>query len=405
LTEDSISDKNLQRYKIDLQRCNMQSYRKDMLKRAKKSFPTLNDVAAYAGVSPKTVSNVVNNNQNVAEPTRIKVREAITAVGYRPSALARSLVTGQTKTIGVMIPDVSNPFFGQSILGCEKILNASGYSVVLCDTEEDFDKERRYLATLMEKGADGLILWGGQMGSEELVGLTSGRVPMIAVDTAIEELAENTTIVRVENERGARAAVRHLLQAGRKRIGHISGPLQRATARRRSSGYQSALGEAGIAFDPCLLVETAPSIRAGYRAALRLLESRQLDAVFCYNDLIAIGAVVACNHLGISIPDDLALVGFDDITIAALITPSLTTVRIAQYELGKLAATLLLERLESRDVAGSSVDFPVSLQIRNSCGTKNLSHDDMRTILDTIASSEAVDLPVDFPAECKEHVT
>jgi LacI family transcriptional regulator len=130
-----------------------------------------------------------------------------------------------------------------------------------------------------------------------------------------------------------------------------------------------------------------------------------MDAVFCYNDLIAIGAVVACNHLGISIPDDLALVGFDDITIAALITPSLTTVRIAQYDLGKLTATLLLERLERKDVAASAFDFPVSLQIRNSCGTKKLSQDDMRTILDTIASSEAVDLPVDYPAQCKEDVT
>ncbi len=367
-----------------------------------KSFPTLNDVAAYAGVSPKTVSNVVNNNVNVAERTRTKVQEAIAAVGYRPSALARSLVTGQTKTIGVMIPDVSNPFFGQSILGCEKILNAGGYSVVLCDTEENFDKERRYLATLMEKGADGLILWGGQMEGRELAGLTAGRVPVIAIDTAIEESAENITTVKVENERGAHAAVRHLLQAGRKRIGHISGPLQRATARRRSIGYRSALGEGGVAFDPCLVVETAPSIRAGYRAALQLLDNKHLDAVFCYNDLIAIGAVVACNHLGISIPGDIALVGFDDITIAALITPSLTTVRIAQYDLGKLAATLLLERLEKRDLAGSSIDFPVSLQIRNSCGTKSLSQNDMRTILDTIASSEAVDLPVDFPEQCKE---
>jgi len=368
-------------------------------------FPTLNDVAASAGVSAKTVSNVMNDNQNVTDRTRNKVREAIAALGYRPSALARSLVTGRTRTIGVMIPDVSNPFFGQAILGCEKILNASGYSIFLCDTEEDFDKERRYLATLMEKGADGLILWGGQMGREELSGLTAGLVPIIAIDTAIEEAAENVTTVKVENEHGAIAAVRHLLQAGRKRIGHISGPLQRATARRRSSGYQLALGEAGVAFDPCLVVETAPSIRAGYRAALRLLQSRQMDAVFCYNDLIAIGAVVACNHLGISIPDDLALVGFDDITIAALITPSLTTVRIAQYDLGKLTATLLLERLERQDVAGSSFNFPVSLQIRNSCGTKRLSQDDMRTILDTIASSEAVDLPVDYPAQCKEDAT
>jgi LacI family transcriptional regulator len=373
------------------------------MKSGAKPFPTLNDVAAYAGVSPKTVSNVVNENQNVSDRTRSKVQEAIAALGYRPSALARSLVTGRTRTIGVMIPDVSNPFFGQAILGCEKILNASGYSIVLCDTEEDLAKERRYLATLMEKGADGLILWGGKAGHEELKSLTSGRIPIIAIDSAIEEGAENITTVKVENEKGAMTAVRHLLQAGRRKVGHICGPLQRVTATRRASGYKRALGEAAVAFDPCLVAETAPSIRAGYRAALRLLENRHLDAIFCYNDLIAIGAVVACNHLGIAIPGDLALVGFDDITMAALITPSLTTVRIAQYELGKLTSTLLLGRLAKQDVAPSSLDFPVSLQIRNSCGTKKLSQDDMRTILDTIASSEAVDLPVDYPAECKEY--
>jgi DNA-binding LacI/PurR family transcriptional regulator len=364
--------------------------------------PTLADVAAYASVSPKTVSNVVNNRPYITEETRAKVRHAISALGYRPSALARSLVTGRTNTIGIVIPDVSNPFFGQAILGCERVLSESGYHTVLGDTGESVEEERRYLDTLTAKGVDGLIIWGGQIALKEVFGITAGRVPIITVDSAIENLEGNVTAVNVNNENGATEAVQHLISSGRRRIGHLAGPACRLTARKRQNGYGKALSAAGIELDPCLIIEGPPSIRGGYRSALRLLENQKLDALFCYNDLMAIGSIVACNHLGISIPADLALIGFDDITVSALITPSLTTVHIAQYELGRRAGTLLLDRLHGRETEPKSVDFPVELRVRNSCGTKTLSQLEMRDILENLVSSVAVDLPEHYPGTCKK---
>ena len=362
--------------------------------------PTLADVAAHAKVSPKTVSNVVNNRPYIAEETRDKVRQAIAALGYRPSALARSLVTGRTNTIGIVIPDVSNPFFGQAILGSEKVLSESGYHTVLCDTGENREEEHRYLDTLAAKGVDGLIIWGGQMALKEMLWITAGRVPLVTVDSAIESLEGNVTAVSVDNENGAAQAVQHLIASGRRRIGHLAGPGYRLTARKRQLGYSKALASAGMELDPCLIIEGPPSIRGGYRSALRLLENTKLDALFCYNDLMAIGSIVACRHLGIAIPEDVALIGFDDITVSALITPPLTTVHIAQYELGRKAGTLLLERLDGRETAPKSVDFPVELQVRNSCGTRTLTQQEMRDILENLVSSVAVDLPEHYPSSC-----
>ena len=364
--------------------------------------PTLADVAAYAKVSPKTVSNVVNNRPYITEETRLKVRQAIAALGYRPSALARSLVTGRTDTIGIVIPDVSNPFFGQAILGCERVLSERGYHTVLCDTGENVEEEHRYLDTLAAKGVDGLIIWGGQIALKEVREITAARIPIITVDSAIEDLEGNVTAVNVDNENGATEAVKHLIASGRKRIGHLAGPSYRLTARKRQNGYSKALAAAGIRLDPCHIIEGPPSIRGGYRSALRLLENQKLDALFCYNDLMAIGSIVACRHLGIAIPEDLALVGFDDITVSALITPSLTTVHIAQYELGRSAGSLLLDRLNGREIEPRSVDFAVRLQVRNSCGTKTLTQQEMRDILENLVSSVAVDLSEHYSKACKK---
>lgn len=371
-----------------------------MAKSKGKTAPTLQDVADRAGVSAKTVSNVVHSWPYVAERTRERVLEEIKATGYRPSALARSLVTGETLTIGVVITDISNPFFGQAIRGCEDGLNDAGYSIVLCDTDENLAKERQYLDTLTGKGIDGLILWGGRSTRAEVLE-AAGGIPIVAIDANFEADAPNITVIEIENEEGAQKAVSHLLRAGRRRIGFIAGPGQRQTEEKRLAGYRSALAEAGIAFDPCLVSPGLPSIRGGFEATLKLLDTQSVDALFCYNDLMAIGAIVACNHKDLSIPADIGLVGFDDISISALISPSLTTVRIAQYDLGKLAASLLLERLKGQASEARKVVFPTELQIRNSCGTKVLSRQEIRSILENMVQSMAVDLPVGLPKNCK----
>ena len=360
---------------------------------------TLADVARHAGVSAKTVSNVVNDWPYVSDEMRQKVKAAIDELGYRPSALARSLVTGRSNTIGVVLPDISNPFFGQAVRGCEDALNEAGYSVFLCNTDESIAKERYYLDTLAGRGVDGLILWGSA-GSASLAEVIDNGMPLVTVDSSAEGCCGNATHVTVDNTRGAALATRHLIDRGRHRIGHLAGPALRQTAIRRQAGYREALAEAGLPFDPCLVIDGAPSIRGGYRVATQLLKAQRPDALFCYNDLMAVGAGVACRQLGLSIPRDVALVGFDDIVIAALVTPALTTVRIAQYELGKLTSQFLLERLQNKNLPPKTVVFPVELQVRNSSGGRRLSRKQMNDLLENLVSSLAVDLPDDYLAQC-----
>jgi len=357
---------------------------------------TLRDVATHAGVSPKTVSNVINNWPYVTPETRQKVQQAISALGYRPSTLARSLVTGRTSTVGIVLPDISNPFFGQAIRGCEDVLYAAGYSIILCNTDEDLEKERRYLDLLIGRQVDALILWGSRAASDTLASWL-GDIPMVTVDCAGQPERANATCIDVDNVGGALAATRHLVGRGHRRVAHLAGPSQRLTAQRRLAGYQEALREAGLPYDPALVTEGLPSIRGGYRAAIQLLQAQKPTALFCYNDLMAVGAMVACRHLGLSIPRDLALVGFDDIVLSSLVVPALTTMRIAQYELGKLASELVLERLRAAAMPAKTVLFPVQLQVRNSCGSRRLSKRQMRDILENLVTSIAVDLAPDVP--------
>ncbi|MEI6385684.1 MAG: substrate-binding domain-containing protein, partial [Spirochaetota bacterium] len=249
------------------------------------------------------------------------------------------------------------------------------------------------------KSVDGLILWGCRTGRNEVLA-AAGSIPIVAIDSNFDDKSRNITIIEADNERGAQNAVGHLLRAGRRRIGYLAGPEQRKTAERRMSGYRQALAEADIAFDTCLVTPGLPSIRGGYKAALRLLDCQSIDALFCYNDLMAIGAIVACSHKDLSIPGDIALVGFDDISMSALMSPSLTTVRIAQYDLGKLSSAQLLDRLQGRVSEPKKIIFPTELQIRNSCGTRVLTRKEIDNILENMVQSIAVDLPGKYPGNC-----
>ncbi|MCC6169372.1 MAG: LacI family DNA-binding transcriptional regulator [Caldilineaceae bacterium] len=364
----------------------------------RKQRVTLRDVAQHAGVSPKTVSNVLNDWPYVTDETRAKVQASIEALGYRQSILAAGLRSGRTKTIGVVIPDITNPFFGQVVRGCEDVLYAAGYSIFLCNTNEDAVKERAYLDSLVSRGVDGLLLFGARADSAALAALVPGDLPIVAEDSPAHDL--NTTVIEIDNRGGAALATRHLLESGHRRIAHLGGPSERAAATGRQEGYRQALESAGIGYDPALVVRCRPTLRGGYHAALHLL-GRHIGqhigeppptALFCYNDLMAVGAMVACRRLGLTIPGDLALVGFDDIAIASLVTPILTTVRVQQYQLGRLASDLLLQRLAGSGDVASQVKFPVELIVRGSCGARQISPEQITGMLEHLLDSDLVDL-------------
>ncbi len=351
---------------------------------------TLRDVAKHAGVSPKTVSNVINNWPYISDSTREKVQRSIEELDYRPSGLASSLRTGRTNTIGVMIPDITNPFFGQFIRGCEDVLYNAGYSILLCNTNENSTKERWYLETLVKRGVDGILTVGSRSTAEVLYSIIHNEIPVVAVDPP--SLHDNTTVIDIDNIGGAKIAVEHLIRLGHKRIAHLGGPIQRMAAYNRLQGYLQALENAKIAYDEALVLQCDPTIRGGFHAALNLIPARKPTALFCYNDLMAVGAMVACRELDLKIPRDIAIVGFDDIAISSLVEPALTTVRVRQYHVGRMASDLLLERLSGKENAQRHVEFPVELVIRNSCGARKLSRKQLTLQLEHLLSAELADL-------------
>jgi len=354
---------------------------------------TIKEVARIAGVSIKTVSNVVNDWPYVSEETRQKVLDVIREVGYRPNYSARSLVTGKTKTIGVIIPDISNPFFGMAIRGCEDLLFQKEYSLVLCNTNEDINRERFNLELLMSRGVDALIVWGARNECTKIEEYTGDQIPLVTVDLPGCPLSGNHTGVTVNSQEGAFEAVRHLIDLGCRRIGHLEGPDIRMTAQRRVNGYRQALESAGIPYDPNLLVSDAPSIRGGFRAAMEILTSRKPDAIFCYNDLMAVGALVAAREKKINVPQDLMVCGFDDITMASMTEPPLTTIRINQYKLGHLTGRLVLDRLEKKIEGPQAISFPVALQVRGSTNRNSFGNEERISILENLISSLTADDP------------
>ncbi len=353
----------------------------------RKRSVTMTDVAAYAGVSMKTVSNVINGWPYVTDETRQKVLDAISAVGYRPNRMARSLVTGETRTIGVVVPDVSNLFFGAVIRGCEDRLYEHGYSIFLCNTSEDVERERYYLDQLLSRGVDGLILWGTRICCSELEEIVGHTLPLITVELGEEPTGSNHTCINVDDQGGAFAATTHLLAEGYRRIAHLAGPMDRVTSERRLLGYTQALAAAGVTPPGDWIISDRPSVQGGFHAAQRLIEEAQPDAIFCYNDLMALGVLLAARHLGLQVPEDLAVAGFDDIETASMVEPPLTTVRIPQYKLGRLTGEVLLARLQGDEPVEKSILVPVDLQIRGSSSRRLLTEEQRQTTLERLVAS------------------
>lgn len=360
---------------------------------------TLKDVAAHAGVSIKTVSNVVNDWPYVSDETRQKVLDAIQEVGYRPNHMARSLVTGKTRTVGVLIPDIANPFFGTAIRGCEDVLFDGEYSLFLCNTNEVLEREQYYLDLLLSRGVDALIIWGTRIACHELEQIIGLSIPFVTVELDSDPCNANHISINVDNINGAFQAVGHLAQLGYQHIAHLGGPRRRLTANRRMEGYRQALDYHGLPFRPELVSVSPPTIQAGFRAALECLRNYRPDAIFCYNDLMALGAMIAARELGLEIPKDLAVVGFDDIVIAALTEPPLTTMRIQQYNLGRLTGRLVLDSLEKKTPPSQTILFPVELQVRESSDPALKSPEGRKSALANILNTltnDTVDQAGDF---------
>ncbi|MEW5957563.1 MAG: LacI family DNA-binding transcriptional regulator [Chloroflexota bacterium] len=324
------------------------------------------DVAERADVSVTTVSHIINETRPVSDDLRQRVMTAMSELGYQPNALARSLRRKQTHTIGLIVPDSANPFFAEVARGIEDASFEQDYSVILCNSDGDLSKELLYLNVLAEKQVDGILLVAVSGVTPEHLHTLQRRGPLlIVVDRDIPGVAVDSVLV--DNARGGWLATRHLLDRGHRRIGCITGPSDLTPSAERVVGYRQVLQEAGLAPDETLIVKGDFQYESGYRAAHQLLTMVDPPtAIFACNDLMAVGVISAALTLGRQVPADLSVVGFDDIPLASFTNPPLTTVAQPKYEMGRLAATLLLERLLKRDLPARRRLLDTELIIRQS---------------------------------------
>ncbi|WP_420456033.1 LacI family DNA-binding transcriptional regulator [Rubrivirga sp.] len=329
---------------------------------------TLKDVAARANVSFSTVSRAINEPGRVNADTRARVEEAIRHLRYTPHRAARRLRGRSThaQIFGLLIPDIENPFYSGIVRGVEDRAYAEGYAVILSNTNEDLDRERFYLDVLRQEAAAGAILPPLSDGSPVPYHPDALGFPVVCFDRRPEIDGLDTVVV--DNEQGAFDAVSHLIGLGHRRIGLVVASLDLSTSRERADGYRRALREHDVPVAEELVRTGEPRKEAGQTLSLDLLQSADRPtALFAGNNVMAMGALTAAQALGLRIPDDLSVVGFDDPPWVELVTTPLTTVRQPAYEIGRTAADLLLQRVADPDRASSVVVLPTTLVVRASC--------------------------------------
>ncbi|WJV56186.1 ribose operon transcriptional repressor RbsR [Prodigiosinella aquatilis] len=330
----------------------------------------MKDVARLAGVSTSTVSHVINNNRFVSDAIRNKVMNVVDQLNYAPSAVARSLKINQTRTIGMLLTASSNPFYAEVVRGVERCCYERGYSLILCNTEGDHDRMSRSLETLLQKRVDGLLLMCTEsyMPSPDIL-RRYPSIPTVMMDWAPFE--GSSDVIKDNSLQGGEMATNYLISQGYQKIACIAGPQDKTTAYNRLVGYRNAMNQAGLSvFDDYVMVGDF-EFETGFRAMqqLLLLKDRP-DAVFTSNDAMAVGVYHALYQAGLSVPDDMSVVGYDDIELARYMSPPLTTIHQPKDELGELAIDTLLHRLEHPDTEPNVLVLTPELIVRESVGKR-----------------------------------
>ncbi|EMC3731497.1 substrate-binding domain-containing protein [Vibrio cholerae] len=327
---------------------------------------TMKDIARLAGVSTSTVSHVINKSRFVSDEIAERVNNAAQQLNYAPSALARSLKMNRTKTIGMLVTTSTNPFFGEVVKGVERSCYHQGYNLILCNTEGDNQRMKASINTLLQKRVDGLLLMCSTLEGERLdVFDRYPDIPIVVMDWGPILFASDK--IQDNSLQGGYMAAKHLIECGHKEIGCITGPLIRHQAQMRYEGYKRALAEAGIAINPDWIVESDFECEGGYQAFEKLYERGKLpSSLFVCNDMMAMGVIQAASQRGLRVPDDLSLIGYDDVHIAKFMTPALTTIHQPKYRLGKAAVDTLLYRLENPDTTAQVVQLEPTLVVRSS---------------------------------------
>ncbi|MBR0614056.1 catabolite control protein A [Bacillus safensis] len=327
---------------------------------------TIYDVAREANVSMATVSRVVNGNPNVKPTTRKKVLEAIDRLGYRPNAVARGLASKKTTTVGVIIPDISSIFYSELARGIEDIATMYKYNIILSNSDQNTDKELHLLNTMLGKQVDGIVFMGGNITDVHVEEFKRSPVPIVLA-ASVEEQAQ-TPSVNINYEQAIYDSVQLLVEKGHKRIAFVSGPMSEPiNSMRKLAGYKRALEEAGIAFDDALVAEGDYSYDSGIEALAHLLEqSDKPTAVIAATDEMALGVIHGAQDRGVSIPEDLEVIGFDNTRLSLMVRPQLTTVVQPTYDIGAVAMRLLTKLMNKEQVDDQIVELPHRIEERQS---------------------------------------
>jgi len=340
---------------------------KEVRQGGKTGLPSIYDVAERAKVSVFTVSAVINRSHQVSTKLRRRVEAAIQELEYRPNLLARSLAKRHTHTIGIIVPDISNPFFPLIVRGVEDSAQDAGYSIFLCNSDDRPEKEEHYLELLLSKQVDGILLTKtrGALSPHQQRIVSDSKVPVVQMMRVCRGF--NTDAVVTDDIHGAYEAGAHLARLGYRKIGLVTGPLDVSTGRARRKGFLNALKDHHLPSDDSLMVEGDYRVESGYRAGLSLLPKRP-QAVFVANYLMTAGFMKAAEEIGMECPTDFGLVSFDDYPWLGCFHPRLTTIDLPKYEVGVEATAILLDRIKGVSDRPILKTLTPQLVVRESCG-------------------------------------
>jgi DNA-binding LacI/PurR family transcriptional regulator len=337
---------------------------------------SIKDIARVAGVSHSTVSRALSDSPLVNTETKARIRRLAIEMGYSPDARARSLVLGRTRTVGVVVTSIADPFMAEVVQGIESTASDHGYSVLLASSNSEPEREIAAVDMLHSKRVDSVIVTSSRIGALYADYLRRIDVPVVLLNNHTEQSGRYTFSVTVDNEHGGCLATAHLVELGHRRIAYITGAGDNSSSAGRMAGYRQALAESGIPFDPGLVVQGDGRASGGDRALPQLLATADRPtAVFCYNDMTAIGLLRAAGMVALSIPHDLSVVGFDDIPFASYVVPALTTIAQPKFTMGQQSMRMALTLMQTDDTGTNEEVTNIVLQghliVRDSKAIRN----------------------------------
>jgi DNA-binding LacI/PurR family transcriptional regulator len=333
---------------------------------------SIKDIARAAGVSHSTVSRALSDSPLINAATRSRIQHLAEEMGYSPDAAARSLVMGRTRSVGIVVTTIADPWAAEVVESIERTAYASGYSLILAASNDEPEREIAAVEMLRSKRVDAVIVTSSRVGALHQERLGAAGVPVILLNSHSQGGAPHTFSVRVDDEHGARLATEHLLTLGHQRIAHVAGPAGHSPSVARLTGYRAALTQAGVPFDPMLVISGTGRPAAGEQALPQFLAfAIRPTAIFCYNDMTAMGLLRAARAADLTVPDDLAVVGFDDILFATYVSPSLTTIAQPKFELGQQAMSMAITLMAGLAEGVRDVVLQGRLVIRESTGVRN----------------------------------